>query len=345
MALVMKVAGGLVALVALAAAGTFVWADSASEDALTKTYATHEVDFPIPFPLTEAEITQLRAERAASAALGDAPADPAAAPDPLAGVDLDAIAKERAIGRGKHLVEARYGCGDCHGADFGGGVMVDDPALGRFLGVNLTMGEGSRTREYTAKDWDRIVRHGVKPDGTAAVMPSGDFVKMTDRELSDIVSYVRSVPPIDLAIEPSTLGPVGKVLVATGKLAPSASLITDHAAAHAAEPPDPSATLAFGEHLASPCVGCHRASFEGGPILGGDPAWPPGANLTPHADGLQGWTEADFVGAMRSATSKSGAPLRPPMDGMAKYAANMSDEELHAMWTYISSLPPKPDGQ
>ena len=37
--------------------------------------------------------------------------------------------------------------------------MVDDPAMGRLLGPNLTLGTGSRTLAYTAADWD--LHHGL----------------------------------------------------------------------------------------------------------------------------------------------------------------------------------------
>ena len=48
----------------------------------------------------------------------------------------------------RHLVEARYGCGECHGRNFGGGVMIDNPAIGRLLGPNLTTGKGSVTSGF-----------------------------------------------------------------------------------------------------------------------------------------------------------------------------------------------------
>ena len=51
-------------------------------------WATHDASFPIPFPLSAAEVETLRAERLA----GGAPAA-----DPLAGVDLGTAALSRAV--------------------------------------------------------------------------------------------------------------------------------------------------------------------------------------------------------------------------------------------------------
>ena len=76
------------------------------------------------------------------------------------------------------------------GADLSGGVMMDAMPVGRMFGPNLTLGEGSVTREYTAADWDRAVRHGVGTDGRPLVMPALDFQLMSDQELADIVTYI-----------------------------------------------------------------------------------------------------------------------------------------------------------
>jgi mono/diheme cytochrome c family protein len=341
----LKIAGGIVVTAALAAGGFYGWAVSTTTSKMATTFETHRADFPIPFPLTEAELTELRTERLAAMSLPaandpNAPVTDAAEPpiDPLAGVDLDALARERAVARGKHLVESLYPCTECHGADFGGGTMVDDPAVGKMLGANLTTGKGSKTLTYTAADWDRIVRHGVKPDNTGSPMPAKDFFAMSDRELSDIVSYIRSLPPVDKEVEPVSFGPVLNVLVATGQVPLSAQEHPGHDKAHVGEPPPAAADATYGGHITQVCTGCHRADFTGGPVAGGPPDWPPAANLTPA--GLKGWTYEDFDRAMLEGKKKDGTPLKAPMDGMAKFAKNMTETERQAMWAYLQTLPP-----
>ncbi|MFZ5476439.1 MAG: c-type cytochrome [Myxococcota bacterium] len=351
MSRVAKIGGGLVLALLLGAGGTYAWATSARDAVLAQTYETHRVDFPIPFPLTETELAELRAQKLAEAAppadpnapatATDAAAEPVA--DPLAGTDLDAIARERAIARGKHLVESRYVCIECHGADFGGGTMIDDPAVGRLLGANLTTGKGSRTLSYTASDWDRMVRHGVKPDGKASPMPSKDFFAVSDRELSDIVTYIRSLPPVDKESPEMEYGPVLTMLLATGQVGISAQELPDHQKAHAVDPPAEAVDATFGQHVIQVCTGCHGADLAGGPIVGAPPDWPPASNLTPA--GLKDWKFEDFEKTMKSGTRPDGTPLKPPMDGMARYAAKMSDTELRAMWTYLGTLPPTPSKQ
>jgi hypothetical protein len=86
-------------------------------------------------------------------------------------------------------------------------------------------------------------------------------------------------------------------------------------------------------------MGCHRQDLAGGPILGGDPAWVPARNLTPHATGLAGWTYEQFVTALRQSTRPDGTALRPPMTFQQPYAERMTEVELEALWLYIQSVP------
>ena len=319
---VLKFAAAALLLVVVAGAAFYGWASVASAGVLDQSFAVHEADFPIPFPLDVAEIEEAG----------------------LSPEEADALAMERAVERGAHLLESRYGCGDCHGANFGGGVMVDAFPIGTLLGPNITTGEGSRTATYGPADWDRIVRHGVLPDGRPAIMPSIDFRSMSDQELSDIVAYIQAQPPIDAEIQAPTLGPLGRVLVATGQIPLSADALAS-VPSHMALPPLAEVTLDFGEHLAAPCAGCHGPALSGGVIPGGDPSWVPAANLTPHEGGLAEWSFADFDGAMRTGVRPDGTPLRLPMTLAIPLTQNLTDVEMEALWMYLTSLDAVPTGE
>jgi mono/diheme cytochrome c family protein len=325
--------GGLVIVVGVGAVAAVGWAKSAATTKLATTYEAHQLDFPIPYPLTEAEIAALRSERTTPQA-----AD--AGVDVLAGVDLAALATQRAAARGKYLVEARYVCVECHGMDLAGGTMLNDPPVGVVLGKNLTSGKGGAVAGYTPADWDRIVRHGIKRNGNPTLMPSVDFVSMTDRELSDIATYVRSVAPVDREVPEPVYGPVGSFLIATGQMRLGAEYLPRDKP-HAVEPPT-ATSPDFGKHVTQVCVGCHNPQFTGGPVVNGPPDWPPAKNLTPHAEGLAGWTLADFMKAMREGVSRDGRPLREPMASVPKVAQRLEDRELQAMFEYLQSLPPQP---
>jgi mono/diheme cytochrome c family protein len=279
-------------------------------------------------------VDALRAERAQGQ---PPPAEGQPPADPLAGVDLQAIAMERAVARGKHLVQARYVCVECHGKDFGGGTMIDDPAIGKLFGPNLTA--RGVTASFTTADWDRAVRHGALHDGKVSFMPTEDFKAMTDRELSDILAYIRTQPPVDRTMPARELGPLGTILVALGQVRPGADSVADHQAAHAVMPPEEAPTPEFGEHLAHICTGCHGPDLSGGKIPGGPPDWPAASNLTPAA--LKDWTFESFVTLMRTGVRPDGTKVQQPMANMPTYANNMTETELRALWAYMQSVPAK----
>jgi len=319
--LILKILATLVGLVVAVGLGTYLWASWASGKVLSRTFTVHTVDFPVPFPLDTGEVARLRID----------------------GDSAQRLALAQAIERGKHLVESRYVCIECHGADFSGGTMMDVPIIGRMLGPNITTGAGSRSVTYTTNDWDRIVRHGVRLDGTPAAMPSEDFQRMSDQELSDIVAYVRSRPAVDNEVPPISLGPLGKFLMATRQFKLSADMIESHDTPHTVMPPAATVSVEFGRHLAGVCTGCHMADLAGGKMVGGDPSWVPAANLTPHETGqVTTWTLDDFKVALREGKRPDGTALRMPMSLVVPYGKQMTDLELEALWTYIRSVPPVP---
>lgn len=317
----LRIAGGLVLLVVLVLGAGYFWASRAAASTFDRTIVTHEIDFPVPYPdPAPAGAAEGGAVEGSLAAAESATMDPMAA----------------AVARGQHLVAARYGCADCHGEDFSGGVMMDAMPVARAFGPNLTGGQGSPVADYTPADWDRAVRHGVGGDGRPLIMPSEDFQRMSDQELSDIVAYIASFPPVDNETEPLTLGPIGKLLIARGDLRPSADAV-DHDGSHEPYPPAAAPTEVFGAHLAAACVGCHKEDYTGGKIAG-DPSWAPAANLT-GAGPVADMTLADFMSTLRTGVRPDGTALLEPMTFVIPMAGRMSDLELEAMYRFFRSLP------
>jgi len=245
-----------------------------------------------------------------------------------------------AIERGRHIAATR-GCVDCHGQDLAGAKVIEDPAMGRLYGSNLTRGAGGLPAGYSDADFVRAIRHGVAPDGRGLfLMPSGDYAHFTENDMNDLVAYVNSVPPVDRPSVPLAIGPVARALLLAGKIRLAADEI-DHASLR---PDDvaPAVTVAYGRYLAAGCTGCHGANLSGGRIEIGPPDWPLAANLTPHASGrLAAWTEADFLAALRTARRPDGTAINPVMP---RAFGQMNDTELRALWAYVRTLPPAATG-
>lgn len=325
-----KVVGWAICVLIVVALGAFGVARTIAGRKYRQRWTTHEASFPIPFPLSAAELDALQMERQAGGT-------PAAA---TGGGDPQSDALTRAIARGEHLVKTRVGCDGCHGADFGGRVIVDQLLIGYWAAPNLTSGNGSVTRTFSPADWDRAVRHGIRHTGQSSSMPTTEFVSLSDHELSDIIAYVRSRPPVDRVIKPIGIGPVFSFLVAFGSDALPA-FKTDHQKPHSVEPPVEAASVELGGHIAQVCRGCHGSTLSGGKIAG-DPNMPIVGNITPHETGLKGWTEADFFRALREGKRKDGTDIKPQMPWKAY--GQMNDVELKALWAYLQTVPPVPKG-
>jgi mono/diheme cytochrome c family protein len=100
----------------------------------------------------------------------------------VADAPLRVDANAEALARGKHLFDTR-GCGDCHGPQGAGRVLIDDPGLGRIVPPNLT--RSLRNPAYTDDALAAAIRHGIRPDGTPLlIMPSGEFADLADADVA-----------------------------------------------------------------------------------------------------------------------------------------------------------------
>jgi mono/diheme cytochrome c family protein len=231
---------------------------------------------------------------------------------------------------------------DCHGRDLGGTKVIEDGAMGRVHGPNLTTGRGGLPASFRDEDWVKAIRHGVATDGRGLfLMPSMEYSRFTEADLGDLLAYIKSVPPVDRERVPLSIGPVARALMVAGKIKMAADEI-DHAGLR----PDvvtPGITVEYGRYIAAGCVGCHGANFSGGKIDIGPPDWPPAANLTPHAAGrLAKWGEADFLAALRTGHRPDGTEISPVMP---RTFGQMNDTELKALWAYLRTLPAVATGQ
>lgn len=232
---------------------------------------------------------------------------------------------------GRYLVESVVACGECHGADLAGKYVVDAFPVGRLTAPNLT------TLDYDAQDWVRAIRHGVTPGGhKILMMASHDYAALTRSDLADMIAHLEGLAPVERALEPSKLGPVGSSLVRSGRWAFHADEI-DHAAPLPMAPEEQT-EVKRGAYLAriGSCMSCHAEGVG----RGFGPGQPRSANLTPHADGLAGWTRDDFATAVRQGRRPDGESLDPFMP--YPFYAAMREADVNALWAYFRSLPPQP---
>lgn len=241
------------------------------------------------------------------------------------------------LARGRHLVEARLLCTDCHGPDLAGTVVVDAMLLGRFVASNLTRGAGGVGDKYGDQDWVRAIRDGIRFNGKPMVfMPSAVFAGLAGEDLAAVVAYVKSVAPVNKELPRTALGPIARIAVAFGQPLFPANEI-DHEAPYPNQPAE-GRTTEFGRYLVatSSCYRCHGSDLTGGEEIG-PPGTPPSQNITPL--GIGSWSEADFLRAIREGKRPDGTTINPFMPWQT--FGKMTDEELGAIYMFLGTIPAK----
>lgn len=237
------------------------------------------------------------------------------------------------LARGEHLVRTKA-CTECHGADLGGKIFVDDAALGFLVASNLTKGNGGRPADYGADDWTLALKHGLRRDRTPLIfMPAHEFAVMSEQDLSAIASYCAQLPNIDRAFEPNNLGPLARVLADLDKLPLLPAEMIDHSKKLVKEV-KAEITADYGKYLSTSCQGCHRENMKGGDPVA--PGYPEVADIT--STGHPGkWTEEQFINTLRTGTTPEGKTLKP--DEMPwTMTKEFSDLELKALHLYLKSI-------
>ncbi|WP_298923815.1 c-type cytochrome [uncultured Ramlibacter sp.] len=244
----------------------------------------------------------------------------------------------QALERGKYLFLSR-GCTDCHGVNGGGRDFINDGSM-HVRGPNITA--GGVTAAYKPEDWVRTIRHGVKPDGRAAmIMPSEDYNRLTDVDLAALVAYVRSLPPLQGGATVLELPLPVRALYGFGAIQDASEKI-DHKLPPA-QPVLAAVNAQHGAYVASACIGCHGEKLSGGKIPGGPPDWPAAANLTPGAGSAmpQYKDAAAFLAMLRSGKRPDGTAIKVmPFESISK----MNDLDAQALYAFLQTLPARPAG-
>jgi mono/diheme cytochrome c family protein len=219
--------------------------------------------------------------------------------------------------------------------------MVDDVDSGLLITApNITRG-GRATASYSDADWLRLLRHGVKPSGRSAlIMPSDDYAQMADEDVAALVSYIRTLQPAPEYNAEFHLPLLMKALYAFGVIKDAAEKIDHTRPAPIRVPED---VHEKGAYVANVCSGCHGAGLAGGKIPGAPPNWPAAANLTSAPDAAMGrYSSVDaFRQMMRTGQRADGTKIAVmPFENFKA----MNDTELHALFTFLKTLPPKASG-
>jgi hypothetical protein len=222
---------------------------------------------------------------------------------------------------------------------------------------NLTPDKSTGIGRYSDGQIFRMMRHGIRPDGMASLPLMMPFWNMADDDLIAVVSYLRSMEPVENFVPENEWTFVGK---AVRSLTPTFKPIENPEAPKVAPPMLPS-SIERGEYLAryvTNCVGCHTPrdittyeatgpEFSGGMEFEPWPAlnkhfnmdttlWLRTPNITPHPGGVfaKYKNPEDFIKRFRQGR----AIMISPMDWGP--FSRISDEDLTSIWMFLNSLKP-----
>lgn len=251
--------------------------------------------------------------------------------------------------RGKQL--GTLMCASCHA----------DPATGKLTGQklhdvpawsrNITQDPHQGIGSWTDVELAYLLRTGVSRDGSYVPPHMVKLPHMADEDLKSVIVFLRSEDPLVAA---SPVDPPGKsepslllkllARVAFRKLPwPTEPIVAPPISDHAAH----------GHYLVTAlnCYGCHSASFQtvdelhpeksagylggGNELLDMDGKPIFSANLTFDETGLKGWTQGDFVRALRKGFRPDNRVLGYPMLPMP----HLTDEEAAAIYVYLKTVP------
>jgi mono/diheme cytochrome c family protein len=277
-------------------------------------------------------------------------------------VNLSASSDSNVIGRGKYLVYGPAHCAECHvKADRGdimslekiiqneplsGGLRFTLPG-GMIYSANLTPDKETGTGRYSDGDLARIIRYCTRPDNEL-LFPFMAYSGVSDEDLTAIISYLRSLPPVKNKVPERDLGFMMKSVFVAFLNKPY-HLEKDIPKSVARD-----TTADYGKYLSnhvSGCNVCHTkmnemsgepegAEFAGGgktpSITEEEGVWVISPNLTPDPETgrIYGWTASQFISRFRAGRMVKESIM--PWEAFKTY----SDDDLTAVFKYLTSLKP-----
>jgi len=251
--------------------------------------------------------------------------------------NLKVVATPEQIHRGKAIASAF--CDGCHsstGTLTGGRNMGEHlpMPLGRFITANLT--PAGQLSQWSDGEIFRAIRNGIDADGHwLVIMSLTNAGRLSDADIQALIAYIRGVPAAGVPTPnpPDRLYPLGLIMLGAGLLPGVKPVITGTITA-----PPKAATAEYGEYILSyhHCRTCHGADLGGG-VPGQFGPIGPGLAL------VKEWKRDDFITTLRTGIDPTGYHIddhQMPWRAIGK----MDDEELGAIYEYLTHLPDNPNG-
>jgi mono/diheme cytochrome c family protein len=287
-------------------------------------------------------------------------------PRPLA--DLALPQQDPDPRNGEQLFHAG-GCASCHGVGLAGGLEIVT-AFGTFRVPNITPDREAGIGGWTTLDFLNAMKRGVAPDGRHyyPAFPYTSYTRMSVADLADLKAYLDTFAPARASVADHELHFPWNIRRGVGlwKLRYlDDQPVVPMAQGGAAGGAQVDARLERGRYLVESvghCGECHTPrdrcggldrsrwlagapSIESGPDSGPDSG--PGGedrvpNITPHEDGLAGWSARDIARFLKSGFTPDYDMVGGAMVEVQENLARLSDSDRDAIAAYLGAVPAVP---
>jgi mono/diheme cytochrome c family protein len=260
------------------------------------------------------------------------------------------------LGNGRTMFYAG-GCASCHATPeqddklrLGGGLALHSP-FGTFHAPNISPDPKAGIGGWTLEAFARAMREGVAPDGSHyyPAFPFTSYQRMTDRDISDLYGFLRTLSPVETGSRPHDVAfPFNirrllggwKLLFVDGKpfAANPAKDAEWNRGAYLVEGPGHCAECHSPRNVLGGIVAANR--FSGGPDPDGSKSKSSVPNITPHKDGIAGWSRGDMVEFLKTGETPGFYSAGGSMKAVILNTSKLPDADRAAMARYLTELPP-----
>lgn len=242
---------------------------------------------------------------------------------PLSFEGSDYKSEAARVAHGKRLADI-LDCTGCHGANFQGTDLANQPEEGAMYAPNVTLLLG----KYSDAELDRLIRHGRPKDGREFwFMPVESYQFLSDRDLAAVIAYLRTLKPEGKALPPFEFNAVERKDVEAGNLGNAQAQLVKY---REKPPVDLGPEHAWGRYMVeTTCTACHNNALQG---------WP---DFTPDLDIAGAYSKPELTRLLTDGTSKTGKAV-----GMSDVArrqfSRLTPREREAIVDYILARANRP---
>lgn len=266
-------------------------------------------------------------------------------------LDLDGVVNAQPDPLNGELMFHAGSCAVCHGPDLGGGLELASP-FGLFRVPNISPDPLSGIGGWTDQDFLHAMLSGVSPAGQHyyPAFPYTSYAHMRVQDVIDLKAYIDQLPPVRHEVGGHELQFPWNIRRGIGLWK---RLYLDPSP-HLQLPADADPALVRGRYLAEGpghCTECHTQRNAFGGLVAS--RWLAGAaalegegrvpNITPAADGLGGWSQADIVYYLETGLLPDFDTVGGAMVKVQENLALLSAADRAAITAYLLALPALPD--